>query len=676
MTTTTNSTTSTTTLFSPLQVGRMTLPNRLVMGSMHTGLEDEPDPARLVAFYRERVRGGVGLIITGGYAPNTAGRLDAHGLVLGPDTDLDRHRTITAAVHADGGLVAAQILHAGRYGAHGDSVGASDLPSTITRQAPHPLSAPEVEETLDDFAAAVSAARECGYDGVEIMGSEGYLINQFLAPCTNTRTDAWGGHPSRRRRFAVEVVRRSRAAVGSDFPIIFRISLADLVEGGQTWDEVLTLAAELEEAGVSAFNTGIGWHEARVPTVPTQVPRGAWLGYTAGLKAAVSVPVCASNRINTVDLAEQIVAEGTADLVSMARPFLADPQLPAKAAAGRAELVNTCIGCNQACLDHAFVGEPVSCLVNPAACHETTLVVHPASRPRSVAVVGGGPAGLSAAVTAASRGHDLTLFERTAHLGGQFRFAMRIPGKSDFADSLRYFEAQLREYGVTVRSGTEATREMVAQFDEVIVATGVRPRVPELEGVELPGVVTYAELLAGDVDPGRRVAVVGAGGVGVDVCQWLTHEEGSRSEWMSRWGVAERSGSRGDLAPPVLPASPMREVTLLQRKTSPIGAGLAKTTGWAHRRVLQQFGVREVRGAEYERISRDDRGLALDYHVEGRTERLSVDTVVLCTGQESVRDLLKEGGDPHWHVIGGADVAAELDAERAIAQGTAVALAL
>ena len=663
-------------LFSPCAVGGLALPNRLVMGSMHTGLEDDPDAARLIAFYRERVLGGVGLIITGGYAPNLAGRLDAHGVVLGTAEDQARHRTITEAVHRDGGRIAAQILHAGRYGAHAEAVGASDLPSAITRRAPHPLSASEVEETLDDFAAAVGAAREGGYDGVEIMGSEGYLINQFLAPCTNTRTDAWGGDAPRRRRFAVEVVRRSRSAVGRGFPIIFRISLADLVEGGQTWDEVLALAAELEEAGVSAFNTGIGWHEARVPTVPTQVPRGTWLGYTAALKAAVGVPVCASNRINTVELAEQIVEEGTADLVSMARPYLADPQLPAKAAAGRAELINICIGCNQACLDHAFVGEPVSCLVNPAAGHETTLVVHPASRPRSVAVVGGGPAGLAAAVTAASRGHDVTLFERTAHLGGQFRFAMRIPGKSDFADSLRYFEAQLREYGVTVRLHTEATREMVARFDEVIVATGVRPRLPELEGIDLPGVMTYADVLSGDADPGRRVAVVGAGGVGVDVCQWLTHEEGSRSEWLSRWGVAERSGSRGDLAPPVLPASPRREVTLLQRKTSPIGAGLAKTTGWAHRRVLQQFGVREVRGATYERISRDDGGLALDYRVDGRRERLSVDTVVLCTGQESVRDLLEPAGDPQWHVIGGADVAAELDAERAIAQGTAVASTL
>ena len=661
-------------VFSPLVLGDLRLPNRLVMGSMHTGLEHDRD--RLVAFYRERARGEAGLIITGGFAPNAAGRLDAGAGVLATAGDAAWHRPVVEAVHQEGGRIALQVLHSGRYGTHEEIVGVSELPSPLTRRRPRVLTLDEIERTLDDFARTAGLAREAGYDAVEIMGCEGYLINQFLAPHTNTRTDDWGGTPARRRRFAVEVVRRVRASAGEEFPVVFRLSLADLVPGGQTWPEVLALATELEAAGVSAFNTGVGWHEARVPTVGTHVPRGTWLGWTSELARHAGVPVCASNRISTPALAEKIVASGQAALVAMARPYLADPELAVKARQGRPDEINVCIGCNQACLDRAFVGEAVSCLVNPRACHETLLPITPAPRRRTVAVVGAGPAGMSAAITAAERGLDVTLFERDAQLGGQFRLAMAIPGKEDFADSLRYFTTRLERLNVEVRLATQADGSTVAGYDEVVVATGVRPRVPDLPGVGLPGVATYAEVLSGRYVPGHRVAVLGAGGIGVDVCHWLTHSPETTTQWLGRWGVDERGGRRGDLSAAPAPPAVAREVTLFQRKPTAIGRGLGKTSGWVHRRALEQYGVTQVTGVTYRGIRSAGTGLAVRYTTSAGENELAVDSVVLCTGQESVRDFAVAGPARRAHVIGGAALAAELDAERAIRQGATVAARL
>ncbi|GEP36245.1 NADPH-dependent 2,4-dienoyl-CoA reductase [Nocardioides szechwanensis] len=658
-------------LLSPITLGPLELRNRVVMGSMHTGLEDRRrDIPDLAAYFAERARGGVGLIITGGYAPNKRGWLKPLASEMTTRLQAMRHREVTDAVHAEGGAIAMQVLHAGRYGYHPFSVSASSKKSPITPFRPSALSTRGVDRTATDFAKSVALAVKAGYDAVEIMGSEGYLINQFLAARTNDRTDAWGGSATARMRFPLEIVRRSRELVGADFPIVYRISLLDLVEGGQTWDEVLELAASLEEAGVTVLNTGIGWHEARVPTIITQVPRGAWRSATARLKAAVSVPVCASNRINTPELAEEILAAGEADLVSMARPLLADAFFVSKAAEGRADEINTCIACNQACLDHVFQNRKASCLVNPRACRELTLTLAPTRRAAAVAVVGAGPAGLAAAVSAAERGLAVTLFEKSATLGGQFRLAMAVPGKEDFADTLRYYTRRLEVLGVEVRLGTEATAADLASYDEVVVATGVVPRVPDFPGVDHPKVVSYADVLSGRVVPGQRVAVVGAGGIGVDVSVWLTHDPAEDlDDWMSHWGVGDPSLHPGGLTERK-PRTPLREVTLIQRKTTPIGIGLGKTSGWAHRAVLKQSGVVQVSGATYDRV--DDAGLHLT--VDGVTRVLDVDHVVLCAGQESVRDLYDEL--PGSHLIGGADVAAELDAKRAIEQGTRVAAAL
>ncbi|HEY0890824.1 MAG TPA: NADPH-dependent 2,4-dienoyl-CoA reductase [Nocardioides sp.] len=669
-------------LLSPLTLGSgedaVTLRNRVVMGSMHTGLEDRRvDLPRLAAFFAERAKGGTGLIVTGGYAPNKRGWLKPLASEMSSRLQAMRHREVTGAVHEHGGAIALQVLHAGRYGYHPLSVSASATKSPITPFKPSALSTKGVERTASDFARSVALAKKAGYDAVEIMGSEGYLINQFLAERTNDRTDKWGGSALNRMRFPVEIVRRARELVGPGFPIMFRISLIDLVEGGQTWEETVELAYALQEAGVTVFNTGIGWHEARVPTILTQVPRGAWHDLTARLRAEVAVPVCASNRINTPELAEDILAAGDADLVSMARPLLADPAFVAKAAEGRADEINTCIACNQACLDHAFSNKKASCLVNPRACHETTLVLAPSRSRRTVAVVGAGPAGLSAAVSAAERGLSVTLFERATEIGGQFRLAMAVPGKEDFAETLRYFGRRLEVLGVDVRLGTTPSVADLQRFDEVVVATGVRPRVPSLPGAEHAAVVTYADVLAGRVVPGRRVAVIGAGGIGVDVSVWLTHEDETLDEWKAHWGVGDPALHRGGLAEPK-PRTPAREVTLLQRKATPIGIGLGKTSGWAHRAVLKQSGVRLVSGASYDGIESAPDGVTLRYTVDEAAQELTVDTIVLCTGQESVRDLFDELtalGVPA-QLIGGADVAAELDAKRAIGQGTRVAAAL
>ncbi|CUR54935.1 2,4-dienoyl-CoA reductase (NADPH) [metagenome] len=669
-------------LLAPITIGSTTLRNRVVMGSMHTGLEDRVwDIPALAAYFAERAAGGVGLIVTGGYAPNKRGWLKPLGSEMTTRLQAMRHREITDAVHEHGGRIALQILHAGRYGYHPFSVSASNRQSPITPFKPHALSARAVDRTASDFATSAALAKKAGYDGVEVMGSEGYLINQFLASRTNDRSDRWGGTAEKRMRFPIEIIRRTRELVGPDFLLQYRISLLDLVEHGQSWEEVVTLAKALEEAGVDVFNTGIGWHEARVPTIITQVPPGAWRSATARLRPELSVPVCASNRINTPELAEEILAAGEADLVSMARPFLADPEFVTKAATGRADEINTCIACNQACLDHVFANQHASCLVNPRACRETTLVLTLTPRRRSLAVVGAGPAGLAAAVSAAERGFAVTLFEALDQLGGQFRLAMAVPGKEDFAETLRYYTRRLEVLGVDVRLDTRAEAADLAAYDEVVVATGVVPRLAAFPGSDDPRVVSYADVLGGRVTVGRRVAVIGAGGIGVDVSHFLTHDPADTLEdWMQHWGVGDPTLHPGGLTDKK-PRAAVREVTLLQRKTSTIGRGLGKTSGWAHRAVLKDSGVTMIPGVTYERFDDDGLHITVTGADGSRTSRtLPVDHVVLCAGQESVRevydDLVGSSRAGAAHLIGGADVAAELDAKRAIEQGTRVVAAL
>ncbi|SHI89000.1 NADPH-dependent 2,4-dienoyl-CoA reductase [Wenxinia saemankumensis] len=665
-------------LLAPLDLGHVTLPNRVLMGSMHTGLEETKDWNRVAEFYAARARGGVGLMVTGGMAPNREGGVfpGAAGLFTGQD--IANHRIVTDRVHAAGGRIAMQILHAGRYAYSPDCVSASPLKSPISPFAPRELDEEGIETQIADMVTAAVRAREAGYDGVEVMGSEGYFLNQFLALHTNRRTDRWGGDYGNRMRLPVEVVRRVREAVGPDFILIYRISLIDLVPDGQRWDEVVRLARAIEAAGASILNTGIGWHEARVPTIATSVPRRAFAWVTKKLMGEVGIPLITSNRINTPEVAEAVLAEGCADMVSMARPFLADPDFVAKAAAGRARTIAPCIACNQACLDHTFSGKISTCLVNPRACHETELVVAPTDAPKAIAVVGAGPAGLSAALTAAERGHRVTLWDRAGEIGGQLNLAKVIPGKEEFVPFVDWFGTMLAERGVEVRLGAEPSEDELARVDAVIVATGVTPRDPGIPGQDGPNVLSYVDVLRG-APVGDRVAVVGAGGIGFDVAEFLVTGGDSPTEdlpdWLREWGVTDPAEAPGGLAPGgPRPAPPVRQVTLVQRKTTRHGKGLGKTTGWIHRAGLQMKAVTFVGGVGYDRI--DAEGL----HVtrDGAPELIACDTIVLCAGQEPERglaDRLAGRGVP-VHVIGGADVAAELDAKRAIDQGTRLAASL
>lgn len=665
-------------LHAPLDLGFTTLNNRVLMGSMHVGLEEVANGfERMAAFYAERARGEVGLIVTGGIAPNERGRPMQGGAMLVNEREAEQHRKVTQAVHAEGGKIAMQILHFGRYAYHRDLVAPSALRAPINSHVPHALTADEVEQTIEDFVRCAALAQHAGYDGVEVMGSEGYLINEFVAERSNQRDDEWGGSYANRMRFPVEIVRRTRERVGPNFIIIYRLSMLDLVEGGSTLAEVIELAQAIEAAGATILNTGIGWHEARVPTIATKVPRAAYAWVTKQVMGRVGIPLITSNRINTPEVAERLLAEGCADMVSMARPLLADPDFVRKARQGRADEINTCIACNQACLDHTFGGKITSCLVNPRACHETELVIAPTAARKRIAVVGAGPAGLSFAVTAAQRGHAVVLFDAAAEIGGQLNIAKQVPGKEEFYETLRYYRRQLELHGVEVRLNTRVQASDLAGqgYDEVVVATGIQPRIPDIEGITHPKVLSYLDVLRDKQPVGRRVAIIGAGGIGFDVGEYLTHEGESGAlapaKFNDEWGIDTAYEQAGGLRAAQVQA-PKRQVHLLQRKTSKVGDQLGKTTGWIHRTSLKARNVGMSAGVAYDRV--DDAGLHVT--IDGSaTQVLEVDHIVVCAGQEPLRslyDALVTAGQSA-HLIGGADVAAELDAKRAILQGTTLA---
>ncbi|OKY25293.1 FAD-dependent oxidoreductase [Thalassotalea sp. PP2-459] len=667
-------------IFQPLDLGFTTLSNRVLMGSMHTGLEEEKNGFdKLAAFYQERAKGGVGLIVTGGISPNIRGRLAPFGCQLSYFWQVNKHKKVTEAVHKYPTKICLQLLHAGRYAYHPFSVSASKLKAPINPFTPSKMSVRQIKSTIKDFAHSAKLAAKAGYDGVEIMGSEGYLINQFSCIRTNNRTDEWGGSIENRMRLACEIVKAVRAKVGEKFIIIFRLSMLDFVEGGNEWQDVVTMAKAIEKAGATIINTGIGWHEARIPTISTSVPRAAFTWITEKMKQEVSLPLVTTNRINTPEVAEKVLAEGQADMVSMARPFLADADFVNKAAANHSDHINTCIACNQACLDHVFKQQRASCLVNPQACYETELVLKKAQKVKKLAVIGAGPAGLAFSVYASQKGHQVTLFDQANEIGGQFNVAKQIPGKEEFYETLRYFKVQLEKHNVALVLGEQQSVESIAKqgFDEVILATGITPRNLSIEGADHPKVLNYLQVIKEKMPVGNKVAIIGAGGIGFDVGCYLAEQHSLSNDadaWMKNWGVDKQYNQAGALLSNAAHPRTEKEIYLLQRKTSKVGAGLGKTTGWIHRATLKNNGVKMYNGVSYEKIS--DQGLHITH--EGKAKILDVDNVIVCAGQEPQRQLYDglKSANITTHLIGGADVAAELDAKRAIRQALTLAISV